>query len=139
MIKNDNQTVEKLIAKLLELTQTSKIAWDRIPNYFNSNKNEPLKNKVIHAHQYFYSPINGNELKEYCSFCSRIEDGVVSILTYAKGGRERYILGIQCDSLSSVVDINSEDQYQNQLAGLLSVIEAKKDGITSLIEAIFNM
>ena len=142
MIKNDNTSIELLIKKLIDLTRSSHIKWETIKYYLDNNDNEPLRHFIIEANNSYFSPLKKKDiaLQDNKIYCVKINNGIVTLLTYLSSNNNyKYVLCLQNNIYSSVIEINDTTQYQELLSKLSIVLIAKNDDVSFLIDDIMKM
>lgn len=129
----------ELINSLINLTKHTQLKWDVVTDYMDTSYNERLKHYMISNNEYYdafdsLSPY----LSEFNSFCSQINTGVVFLFTYhsRKKEKEYYILGVQNSNYGEIIELNTEDTYQDELYKLKYHSKNSVDSIDLFVDTI---
>lgn len=139
---NDEKIIE-LIKKIKSSTKERKIAWGRVSDLFSSSEidNSLLKQYILFNERgsYFY---NKNKrvfsLNQFQSFYTEIEKGYICIFKYDRHDRSYYIMAIQSNKHSSVVELNGKDDMQPELIELVFLIEGQVDNYLEYVDLIID-
>ncbi|NPV51732.1 MAG: hypothetical protein HPY60_11140 [Candidatus Methanofastidiosum sp.] len=138
-----NDKITELITKIISSTKERKIEWGRLSDLFSSNEvgNNLLRQYVLLNERgaYFYSKNNRIfSLNQFQSFYTEIEQGYVCVLKYVKPDSSYYVIALQSNKHSSVVELNKKDELQPELIELAFLIEGQVDNPMQYIDIILE-
>lgn len=132
----------RFVKKLINLTEQGKIFWMTLPKYFEANDNEPLRKEVIANNQYAYSFHKIDHVglvNEYKSYCSIINDGVVTLFSKQRGNDTVLDISIQTDSSHYLQRLSCDDEVDALLKDLLLQLSLKMDDGLKFIKSVIDM
>jgi len=139
----DSKLVSQLLEKLSEQTSYSNLHWLSLPQYFETNKNEPLRRYVIDKNKYAYSGRQFTDkpslISEYRSQCVTIERGLVILFIYyykESANTEHYALAVQVDNTCEVTVLDCSAEQQEKIHSLYKLITNTQYDIVSFIKGI---
>ena len=138
----DQEYGMRLVNKLIELTVGKKIIWMTLPQYFESNDNEPLRKIVIANNKYAYSPFEAKkvfQINEYRSYCTEINGGIITLFSKDRGKDIKLDMALQVSPTQYLQDVYGDEELQENLKELMFKISAESNDGLKFIDAILKL
>lgn len=138
----DQEYGMRLVNKLIELTVGKKIIWMTLPQYFESNDNEPLRKIVIANNKYAYSPFEAKKvflINEYRSYCTEINGGIITLFSKDRGKDIKLDMALQVSPTQYLQDVYGDEELQENLKELMFKISAESNDGLKFIDAILKL
>ncbi len=140
----------QLIEKLILATKEGRIRWDKLSNLFNESEsiNPILKNYILKKERspYFYrkkrlglykNKEKYDTLNQFRSYYIEIKNGYTYILKY-EGESEYYLIAVQGNNYSNIVELNNKNEYQAELMELVYLVEGQMDNYLDYVDEVIN-
>lgn len=140
----EKKTLDELLDKLLSQTRASNLEWFSLPQYFESNHNEPLRRYIIDNNKYAYSEDGtirdkASLISEYRSKCLPICGGTIVVFVYKQGGA---IMGsglaVQTSNAAPVTLVDCTDEQTEKINAILSVVNDAGYGVMKYMKSVIE-
>lgn len=133
-----DEKTKELIMALGTLSKKKKIKWISVADYMQTEMNRSLKKHLIECNKYAYSFINNFTVDEYESLCTEYKDGMVYLFKNVNRKKEFYQLGLQTNTVASIVLFNDESSFQKELNDLIEKIGISQEPVDQYMQAIID-